>query len=110
MSSIFDKLESIVRRNGEIEAEMALPEVAADFEQIQSLAKERAGLEELVEIAHVHQTLLREEADLKALVAEGGDPEIVLMAREELETVEIRLEDLAQELRLALAQGPERRA
>ena len=102
MSSIFDKLESIVRRNGEIEAEMALPEVAADFEQIQSLAKERAGIEELVEIAHVHQSLLREEADLKALVAEGGDPEIVLMAREELETVEIRLEDLAQELRLAL--------
>ena len=102
MSSIFDKLDSIVKRNEEIEADMARPEVAANFDRIQVLAKERAGLEDLVEIAHRHQALLHEEADLKALVSEGGDPEIVSMAREELEAVEENLESLAQELRIAL--------
>ena len=102
MSSIFDKLDSIVRRNEEIEAAMATPEVAADFEKIQVLAKERAGLEDLVEIAQRHQELLHEAADLNALVSEGGDPEIVHMAREELDTVEEKLEALAQELRIAL--------
>jgi len=102
MSSIFDKLDSIVRRNQEIEAEMGRPEVAANFEQIQKLARERAGLENLVEIARRHQALLNEEGDLRALVSEGGDPEIVLMAREELEAVEESLEALAQELKIAL--------
>ena len=102
MSSIFDKLDSIVRRNSEIEAAMGRPEVAADFEQIQALARERAGLEDLVEIAHRHQSLLHEQGDLRALVSEGGDPEIVQMARDELESVEEQLESLAQELRLAL--------
>ena len=102
MSSIFDKLDSIVQRNTEIEAAMGLPEVAANFEQIQTLARERAGLEDLVDIAHQHQSLLSEQADLRALVAEGGDPEIVQMARDELDAVEARLESLAQELKVPL--------
>ncbi len=102
MSSIFDKLESIVLRNEEIETEMGRPEVAANFEQVQKLARERAGLEHLVEIAQRHQVLLNEEADLRALVSEGGDPEIVQMARDELEAVEESLDVLAGELKIAL--------
>ena len=102
MSSIFDRLDAVVRRHREIEEAMGRPEVAANFEQIQALAKERAGLEELVEIGRRRQSLLREQADLRALVAEGGDPEIVQMAREELEGVAAKLERLAQSLRLAL--------
>ncbi len=102
MSSIFDKLDAIVRRNQEIETEMARPEVAANFEQIQKLARERAGLENLVEIAQRHLSLQTEEADLQALVSEGGDPEIVQMAREELEAVEQSLAALAEELKIAL--------
>ena len=102
MSSIFDKLDAIVRRNQEIETEMGRPEVAANFEQIQKLARERAGLEDLVEIGQRHQSLQTEEADLQALVSEGGDPEIVQMAREELEAVEESLAALAKELKIAL--------
>ncbi len=102
MSSIFDKLDAIVRRNQEIEEAMARPEVAANFEQIQALAKERAGLEELVEIARRRQRLLEEQADLGALVSEGGDPEIVQLAREEMETTESDLARLAQDLKMAL--------
>lgn len=102
MSSIFDKLDAIVRRNQEIETEMGRPEVAANFEQIQKLARERAGLEDLVEIAQRHLSLQTEEADLQALVSEGGDPEIVQMAREELEAVEQSLAALAEELKIAL--------
>lgn len=102
MSSIFDRLDAVVRRHREIEEAMGRPEVAANFEQIQALAKERAGLEELVEIGRRRQALLREQADLRALVAEGGDPEIVQLARAELEGVAEQLERLAQSLRLAL--------
>lgn len=102
MSSIFDKLLPIVRRYEEIEESMGQPEVAVDFERVQRLAKERASLEDLVEIAHRHEKLTQNQKDLKDLVVEGGDAELVQMAREELETVAQTIDDLAQSLRLAL--------
>ena len=102
MSSIFDKLDSIVERYHEIEDTMGRPEVAADYEQIQNLARERASLENLVQIAEKHQQLLQEQADLRALIEEGGDPDLVQMAREELGTAEETLEELSQSLKVAL--------
>ncbi len=102
MSTIFDKLEPVVRRHQEIEELMAQPDVATDFARIQELAKERASLEELVGLSAKHNELLQEQMDLKSLVEEGGDQELVSMAREELDGVEQMLEDLAEALRLAL--------
>ena len=102
MSSIFDKLAPVLHRYQEIEDAMARPEVATDFQQIQKLAKERASLEELVEITRSQTRLAKEQADLKALVEEGADPELAHLAKEELEQVEQQLDKLAQALRVAL--------
>ena len=102
MASIFDKLEPATQRYDEIEASMAMPEVATNFEKIQELAKERASLEQLVDISRQHQKLVHDMEDLRAIVQEGSDPELANMAREELEGVEKALEDLSQALKLAL--------
>jgi len=102
MISIFDKLDPVLRRHTEIEEMMAQPEVATNFERVQALAKERASLEELVAIGRKYQRLTQEQADLNALVQEGSDPELVLMAKEELESAARQLDELAQSLRLAL--------
>lgn len=102
MSSIFDKLVPIVRRYEEIEELMSLPEVAVDYERVQQLAKERATLEDLVGLARNHEKLIVDQKDLKSLVEEGGDPELVQMARDELHTAGQALEDLSESLRMAL--------
>jgi len=102
VASIFDKLEPATQRYDEIEASMAMPEVATNFEKIQELAKERASLEQLVDISRQHQKLVHDMEDLRAIVQEGSDPELANMAREELEGVEKALEDLSQALKLAL--------
>ena len=81
---------------------MARPEVATDFEQVQKLAKERAALEGLVEISRRHSKLALERVDLETLILEETDQELTQMAKEELDTVDARLDQLAQELRLAL--------
>ena len=81
---------------------MARPEVATDFEQVQKLAKERAALEGLVEISRRHSKLALERVDLETLILGETDQELTQMAKEELDTVEQRLDQLAQELRLAL--------
>ena len=56
MNSVFDKLDSVLRRYQDIEESLAKPEVATDFERVQELAKERASLEELVEISREHKS------------------------------------------------------
>ena len=69
---------------------------------MQALAKERASLVELVGIAQKHKKLLQEQQDLGALLAEGADPELSQMAREEAAAVEQQLAELAQALQVAL--------
>ena len=39
MPSIFDKLDPVLTRYNEIEEAMGRPEVATDFEQVQTLAR-----------------------------------------------------------------------
>ena len=102
MSSIFDKLVPIVLRYEEIEELMSLPEIAVDYERVQELAKERATLEDLVGLARNHGKLIADQKDLKALLEEGGDLELVQMARGELHMAEQALEDLSESLRMAL--------
>jgi peptide chain release factor 1 len=102
MSTIFDKLEPVIQRYHEIEASMGEPEIAADFERVQALARERASLETLVKIAAAYKELVGEIEDLESLLREGSDPELIEMAKEELEAAQAKFEELTQDLRLAL--------
>jgi peptide chain release factor 1 len=102
MPSIFDSLDSVLRRYTEIEEALARPEIATDFEQVQALAKERASLEDLVDISRQHQKLTVEKADLHALLEEGADLELTDMAKEELDGVQRGLEELEHSLTVAL--------
>ena len=102
MSTIFDKLEPVIQRYREIEESMGDPEVAANFERIQELARERASLETLVKISSVYKELVGEIEDLESLLKEGSDPELIEMAKEELDIAQGKFDELTQDLRLAL--------
>ena len=102
MSTIFDKLEPVIQRYHEIEESMGDPEVAANFERIQELARERASLETLVKISSVYKELVGEIEDLESLLKEGSDPELMEMAKEELDIAQGKFDELTQDLRLAL--------
>ena len=102
MSTIFDKLEPVIQRYHEIEESMGDPEVAANFERIQELARERASLETLVKISSVYKELVGEIEDLESLLKEGSDPELIEMAKEELDIAQRKFDELTQDLRLAL--------
>ena len=102
MTSVFDKLDSVLRRYEEIEENLARPEVTTDYERVQELAKERASLGELVGLSREHQKLTHEREDLEQLLQEETDSELANMAREELEPVNERLNQLQEDLKLAL--------
>ena len=102
MTSMIDKLEPIIQRYEDIELAMADPDVAANYERIQELAKERASLEDLVGISREFRQLLEEIADLEALIQEGAEPDLAQMAREELQASNSKLEEVSMALRTAL--------
>mgnify|MGYP002856557230 FL=1 len=102
MTTMLDKLDPVIDRYHEIEASMANPDIAADFERVQHLARERASLESLVNIGSSYKEVVNEIEDLQSLIRDGSDPELVLMAKEELEEAQGKLEELTQSLRVAL--------
>ena len=99
---MLDKLDPVIERYHEIEESMGDPVVAADFERIQALARERSSIEHLVHIGGEYRDLVSEIDDLESILGDGSDPELAEMAKAELESSQAKLEDLTQALRLAL--------
>ncbi len=102
MATLFDKLDPVIQRYHEIEDSMGDPEIAANFECVQELARERASLENLVKIGREYKGFVAEIVDLEILVRDGSEPELIEMAKEELDENRAKLEELTQALQLAL--------
>ncbi len=104
---MWEKLEAIEKRYRELEAEMARQEIAADYDRLQALAREHASLQEIVNIFGRYRRLQDSLAQARALVEEGGDAEIVALARDEIEQTEAQITELEAKLRRALIpKGP----
>src|SRR3990172_6459093 len=101
-TEMLDKLAAIEQRYEELGREMARPELTGDYERLQALAREHSSLEDAVsmyrELRRLHEAL----DGARGIVEEGGDPELVAYAREEIEQTEAAIEALEEKLRLAL--------
>jgi peptide chain release factor 1 len=99
---MLDKLAAIEARYEELEGEMASPEVAGDFERLQALAREHSSLEETVAMYREHRRLTKALEEARAIVAEGGDEDLLALAGEEIAQTEAAIEELEERLRVAL--------
>jgi len=100
--AMLDRLAAIERRFEELTEEMGRPEVAADFEQIEKLARERSSLEQIVALHRQYREVERALAEAQTLVADGGDAEMAALAREEVATLTERATALEDDLKRAL--------
>jgi peptide chain release factor 1 len=96
-----DKLRAIEERFEAITQEMGRPDVAADYQTLQALAKERAGLEKVVSIYRQLREVEAQIGEARGLLG-GGDHDMAALAQDELSTLEPRQEQLEHDLRLAL--------
>jgi peptide chain release factor 1 len=96
---MWDKLEEIEKKYIELEVSLAKPEVIADQELFQNLAKTYSELREIVSIYREYKEVEKEINDLKSLL---DDPEIGPMAEEEIEELEEKKERLEEELKIKL--------
>lgn len=80
---------------------MSQPEVAADYEQSNKLAIERAEIEDIVELSAQHEKLKKDAEAARALLHDG-DEEMRELAQQELADAEAALEDVERQIRIAL--------
>ncbi len=99
---MWEKLEQISKRYQEIEEQIATPEVATDPKQLQKLAQERAGIEDVVEKYREYKQASKSLEETKSMLQDSLDEEMKVMVRQEIEELELKLENLLEELRLAL--------
>lgn len=99
--AILSQLRRLRERFDELTAEMGRPEVAADFERLNTLAKERADLSDVVDLLSRYEQADAAAGSARALLAED-DEEMRALAQSELEEAEGRLQDLESSLRRAL--------
>ncbi|HXG36703.1 MAG TPA: peptide chain release factor 1, partial [Dehalococcoidia bacterium] len=99
---MWDKLTEMERRYEELGREMARPEVAADYDRLQALAKEHASLAEVVSLFRQRRQVSKALEEAQTMVAEESDPELVALAQDELLLHEQELEQLDERLRRAL--------
>ena len=102
-STLIKRLETAKSSFQNLELQLADPDVASDPKQLETIARERSRLEPLVNDYLKLQILEKECLEAKGLVKESrDDKEMELLAREELQNLELSKNELIQKLTLAL--------
>ena len=100
---MFEKLEAIERRYEELGEMITQPEVYNDFQRVQALSQERAVIEDAVNKYRQYKAVGKAIADTQAMIEGGLDPDMLSMAREELNELKASEQALGEVLRLSLA-------
>ncbi|MEN9542186.1 MAG: peptide chain release factor 1, partial [Cyanobacteriota bacterium] len=102
-SFLAERLETASRTFATLERQLADPDVTADPTRLEPIARERARLEPLVLGRQRLQQLQAEQRQARDLLRDHrGDSEMELLAQEEIATLATQIEQLEQELTLAL--------
>ncbi len=96
-----EKLKEAEQRHQELERRLADPQVLADNEAYQKVAKEHSDLGRLVEAYHQYQELERQLKDNRELM-QDEDQELAELAAAEVAEAEKRLPELEKEIDLLL--------
>jgi peptide chain release factor 1 len=99
---MWDRLEQIEKHYQELEQQIATPEVATDLKKLQVLAQEKAGIEDLVTKYREYKATAKQLEDTKAMLDGGLDEGMSALAKQEIESLETKLDRQTAELKLAL--------
>ncbi len=99
---MLDKIAAIVRRYDDIENQLADPFVLADHVKLTALAQERAEIEDLVLAYRRYQKATAELQDAVELADMEDDPEMIEMAKAEIELLNRELDSVKQSMRKML--------
>jgi len=99
---MLDQLERVEKRYQELNRQIAMPGVASDLKQLQTLAQERASIKSLVTKYRQYKATSKSLEETRAMLSGGLDEDMAALVKQEIESLESQLDHLAQELKLAL--------
>lgn len=99
---MLEQLQKIEKRYLEIDKKMASPELAADLQQLQALAQERASIENLVTTYREYRQIVKSLEETQHMLDDGLDEDMAELAKQEIEVLEKQQDSLTQELKIAL--------
>lgn len=99
---MFEKLETIEKRYDELGELTTRPEVYNDFQQVQALSQERAGIEDTVIKYKQYKSVCKAIDDTQAMMDGGLDPDMLAMAKEELNGLKASQQELEEILKTSL--------
>ena len=97
-----ERLEAIEQRYDELDNLMADPQVSADYTRIQALAKEQASIRTIVELSREYRSAQTQLEDVKALMREESDAEMLTLAKEEESDLQESIARIESDLRIEL--------
>ncbi len=95
-------VETLRERYGELNGLISDPEIIKDQQRYRELAREQRRVERQLAVGERWLSLVNQVEENRALLKAEKDPELVAMAREELEDLEPALELATEELEAAL--------
>ncbi len=99
---MWEKLKDIERRYEELSAEMARPEVAADYVRFQELDRERSSFEAIVQLYREYLKARARADEARTIAQDSDDRDMRELAREELDELETRLAELEAQIKRGL--------
>jgi peptide chain release factor 1 len=99
---MFEKLELIRKRYDELSQLLAQLEIATDPKRLQELSKERASVEDIVDLYQEYRAKTKELAELEALLDSHVEAEMMIMVKEEVSKLKQRQNELVHKLKLSL--------
>ena len=99
---MLDRLEKIEERYQELEQQIAAAAIASDLKQLQTLAQERASIEELVTKYRQYKDTNRNLEETRAMLSSEQDGDMAALVKQEIQSLESKQNQQLQELKLAL--------
>ncbi len=99
---MFEKLEAIEKRYDELNRLIAQPEVSSNPSRLQSLAQERASIEEVVERYRHYKAIVKSLEETQTMLNDGLEPEMVALVKEEINSLRKQQEKVLHDLKLSL--------
>ena len=99
---MLDKLSNIEKKYLELREQSMDPEIISDQKRSILINKEISSMQELYDLTQEYKKYESQITGAKEIIADGSDPEMTDMAKEELKEWEAKIELLDQKIKLAL--------
>lgn len=99
---MLDKLQAIISKYETLRDQSLQPEIFEDMEKAKKINKELAGLETTYNLATAYKKALETEKNAQEMLATESDPDLLEMAKEELDSARTEIETLDHQLKIAL--------